>query len=185
MSLLWSVIGFATIQTCAGLVTAWMKSGLIWPAESLRTLFRNKCTRNWSAGCTFALALCKARQQRTVFQWQTGRKEFRFCSIGTNSYMLFVFADHTGWRILSVNAAQRRIGLSKCLWQKLTIIHYIRILSVPSHTDDIKSFWSYSSVRTGHKARSGTHATGCVKGKRPSVGVCFLCDLSYVCNRRI
>jgi hypothetical protein len=63
-----------------------------------------------------------------------------FSSIGTNSYLLFVFACHTGWRILSVNVAQRRIGQSKCLWQKLTIIHCIRILSAPSHTDDIKSF---------------------------------------------
>ena len=109
----------------------------MWPAKSLRTLFRNKCTPNWIAGCTFALALCKARQQRTIFQWQTGRKELRFCSIGTNSYLLFVFAGHTGWRILSVNATQRRIGRSRCFWQKLTIIHCIRFLSAPSHSDDI------------------------------------------------
>jgi len=154
----------------------------MWPAKSLSTLFRNKCARNWSAGCTFALALCKARQQ----QWQTGRKEFRFCSIGTNSCLLFVFADHTGWRILSVNAAKRRIGRSKCLWQKLTIIHCIRILSAPSRSDDIKSFWSCCSVRTDHTERSGTHLTGCVKLKRPSgIGVYFVCGLIYVCNIRI
>jgi hypothetical protein len=92
MSQLCSVIGFTT----AGSV--WT-SRVMWFAKSQRTHLGDICASNWSVRYTFPLfgyIKPDKEQQRVVFQWQIDRKEFRLCSMGTNSYLLFLLTDNTG-----------------------------------------------------------------------------------------
>jgi hypothetical protein len=91
-------------KLCNVIGSVWT-SGVMWFVKSQRTHLGDICASNWSARYTFPLlgyTKPDKEQHRIVFQWQIDRKEFRLCSMGTNSYLLFLLADNTGFKFFTL-----------------------------------------------------------------------------------
>jgi hypothetical protein len=92
-----SAIGFAAAGSIWTSRLMWFASrkGLIWEIHFHQIGVSVTRPHSW-------VTQSRTKNANAVFQWQIDRKEFRLCSIGVNSYLIFLLADNTGGKFFTL-----------------------------------------------------------------------------------